>query len=310
MFLRRYPAKIVQFFNYLVKEGIDLGIIDPRILLWDGQFVRTNASNNFKDEKAKKARKYNDPDAGYGCHLGVKKGVGYEVSNLFAFSGSWNRTLPVYYEMYPANNNENPVFRDTLSHFLGNPIGQGWIMIILDSGGYSQRSLDFCHYNDIFPLIRAKKTLKNHPTREFKKGYYFNTNYIPEGWTDADLLSAYAIRPAIEAGQSANNTFYNSRRLNTRGKGMATISRGLNYILDWMRAITAFKLGRLDLIGKLSAFSSTREHMDKNAWIKFAHTSGFSLLQNVSLNERQKAFWDRRRKWEAELKIKQKNIKI
>jgi len=308
--LTRIPSeKILQFFNNLVKEGIELGIIDPRILLWDGQFVRTNSSNNFKDEEAKKKKQYSDPDAGYGRHLGVKKGVGYEISNLYAFSGNWNRTLPVYFKVYPANDNENPVFRDTVNLFLKSPIGIGWIMIILDSGGYSQKSLDFCKNNAVYPLIRAKKNLKNHPTREFKKGYYFNTEYVPEGWSDGDLVSAYALRPAIEAGQSANNTFYNSRRLNTRGKEMATISRGLNYILDWMRAITAFKLGRIDLIGKLSAFSSTREHMGENAWIKFAHTSGFVPLQGITLNERQKAFWDKRRKWEAELKEKRKNIK-
>ena len=33
---------IVSFFHNLVEEAIEIGVIDPRILLWDGQFVRTN----------------------------------------------------------------------------------------------------------------------------------------------------------------------------------------------------------------------------------------------------------------------------
>jgi hypothetical protein len=70
--------------------------------------------------------------------------------------------------------------------------------VILDSGGYSQESLDFCTNHHIFPLIRAKIGLTNQPTREMKKGYYFNTDYIPNGWTDSDLTSAYAVVLTLE----------------------------------------------------------------------------------------------------------------
>jgi Transposase DDE domain len=289
------PKKLMEFYYALVQEAIDLGIIDPRILLWDGQFVRSNCNNNFKDEDAKKAKRYNDPDAGYCRHNGVKKGVGYEASNLYAYCGSWDRILPVYFEMVAGNRNENPVFRETLGHFLTLDIGKGWRFIILDTGGYSQSSLNFCVNHHIYPLIRAKKGLKNQPTKELKKGYYFNTDYIPEGWSVSDILKTYSIRPAIEAGQSSNNTFYNSQRLNTRGKDMATISRVLNYILDLLRAITATKLGRVDLLCKLSAFSSTREHMSRDAWVKMARQSNYKVLFLPALNARQKEFWD---KWE------------
>lgn len=308
--LKKLPAKkIFEFFQGLVQDAIELRIIDPRILLWDGQFIRSNCNNNFKDKNAKKLKQYNDPDAGYGRHLGVKKGVGYEASNLFAYSGSWNRTLPVYFEMVSANSNENPVFRQTLRDFRQTTNGKIWKMVILDSGGYSDESLKFCVQNDLYPLIRAKKNLKTQPTRELKKGYYFNTNFIPSNWTDEDVLSAYAIRPAIEAAQSANNTFYNSQRLNTRGKEMATTNRCLNYILDIMKAITAFKLGRCDLIGKESAFSSTREHLMNSAWVNLASKSGFSVLQSVPLTPLQKAFWDRRLKFKQGLEEKRKNLK-
>ncbi|MHA1618445.1 MAG: hypothetical protein ACTSVZ_04120, partial [Promethearchaeota archaeon] len=84
--LNLIPADaIMDFFHSLVQEAIEIGVINPRILLWDRQFVRTNCNNNFKDKAAKQAKRYNDPDAGYNRHNGVKKGVGYEVSNLYCY---------------------------------------------------------------------------------------------------------------------------------------------------------------------------------------------------------------------------------
>ncbi len=309
--LNLIPADaIMTFFHQLVEEAIELGVINPRILLWDGQFIRSNCNNNFKDKAAKQAKRYNDPDAGYNRHNGVKKGVGYEASNLYCYCGSWDRILPVHFEMVAGNRNENPVVRETLKNFSNLSIGQDWKFIIMDTGGYSQKTLNCCMNLGIYPLIRAKKGLKTHPTKELKKGYYFNTDYFPPGWSESDILKIYKIRPAIEAGQASNNTFYNSKRLNTRGKDMAIISRGLNYILDLLRAVTAAKLGRSDLLTKVGAFSSTREHMANTAWIKIAKQSNFQPLLLPGLNPRQKAFWDKRRKWEAELKKRRKNGKL
>ena len=95
--------EILEFYYSLVREAIRLKIIEPRILIWDGQFIRSDCNNNFKDKEAKRAKKYNDTDAGYCRHNGVKKDVGYEASNLFCYCGSWKRVLPVYFEMIPGN---------------------------------------------------------------------------------------------------------------------------------------------------------------------------------------------------------------
>lgn len=64
--LNLIPDQIfIEFFQMLVQDAIDLGIIEPRILLWDGQFLRSDCNNNYKNEKAKKAKQYNDQEAGY-----------------------------------------------------------------------------------------------------------------------------------------------------------------------------------------------------------------------------------------------------
>ncbi|WP_457559527.1 hypothetical protein [Candidatus Harpocratesius sp.] len=53
----------IKVFHKFEQEAIDLGIIILSILLYDCQFVHGNCNNNYKDEDAKQAKRYNDPDA-------------------------------------------------------------------------------------------------------------------------------------------------------------------------------------------------------------------------------------------------------
>lgn len=112
-----------------------------------------------------------------------------------------------------------------------------------------------------------------------KEGYWFNTDWIPAGWSDADVLEAYAWRPAIESGNSERITFTGGSRLNTRSIENATRARALDYILDWLRALSARKLGRPDLICKWTAFSAAREYIHYTMWGNAATDSGYQVLQ-------------------------------
>jgi hypothetical protein len=296
------PSKLYSFYKKLVGEAIDLKIIVPRILLWDTQFVRSNSNNN----KNKQTNTYNDPDAGYGRHNGRKLGVGYSVSSLYAYCGSWNRAFPVHFEVFPANKSDNPIFRETLSNYLVQG-GDGCKVIVADTGAYSKRNLDFCMGRGIYPIIRAKKNLVTHPTTEVKRGYWFNTDYFPPGWSKGDIRYVYEKRPAIEAAQSANNTFYNARRMNTRGLDNAIRGRAMIYILDLLRALTAVKIGRPDLISTLTAFSASREVFPQDWWSDTARASGYDLLLPSAMETRRKKERDNRaRIFEQRKKSKEK----
>nr|MDO8116810.1 transposase [Candidatus Sigynarchaeota archaeon] len=286
------PCKLYAFYLELVREAIDLKIIVPRVLLWDTQFVHSNSNNN----KNKRTNAYNDPDAGYGRHNGRKLGVGYSVSSLYAYCGSWNRNFPVHFDVFPANKSDNPIFRETLSNYLSQGVGECKV-IVADTGAYSKRNLNFCMDNGIYPVIRAKKNLVTHPIVEVKRGYWFNTDYFPPGWSAADIRYIYERRPAIEAGQSANNTFYNAGRMHTRGIDNAIRGRAMIYILDLLRALTAVKLGRPDLISKLTAFSTSRDIYSPDNWADKARASGYDLLLPSKLETRQK---ENRDKWVRE----------
>ncbi|MHA1997289.1 MAG: transposase [Promethearchaeota archaeon] len=285
------PGMLLKFFHHLVDEAIDLKIIRPRVLIWDGQFMRSNCNNN----RNKATGEYNDPDAGYYRHNGKKLGVGYKISNLHAYCGSWKRTFPVHFDVFPANRHDSVVFRKTLSNFLKRNVGT-WKIVIADTGAYALENLKYCRSRGIQPLIRAKKNLVTHPTVEVRKGYWFNKDFFPPGWSSGDIRDAYKVRSAIEAAQASNNTFYNTGRMNTRGIDNATRSRTLNYCLDLVRALTATKLGRPDLISTLRAFTGSRDEFLPETSGDIARQSGYDLLLPTPAEVRQKEAMDNRRR--------------
>ncbi|MHA1680472.1 MAG: hypothetical protein ACTSUE_05650 [Promethearchaeota archaeon] len=162
----------------------------------------------------------------------------------------------------------------------------------------------------IFPIIRAKKNLVTHPTVEVRKGYWFNTDYFPPGWGADDVRYVYDRRPAIEAAQSANNTFYNAPRMNTRGIDNLVRGRTMIYILDLLRALTAVKIGRPDLISKLTDFSTSRDVFPPPFWADKARASGYDLLLPSLMEMRQKANRDKWRREREQRKMSTKKVEV
>ena len=272
--LSRIPAEaLFDYFQQLVQECIDCGIIVPRILIWDGQFIRSRCSNN--KEKDKEA--YNDPDAGYCRHNGIKKGVGYDPGILYAYM--FDRWFPVYFKMFPGNRSDTFAFKETMRDFLKFTPFKWWI-VISDSGAYAENILEEFRFKGMVPIIRARKNIKNQPVKELKKGYYFNTEYIPKNWSEEFLLILYSFRPMIEQGNSYNNEFYNQSRMNTRGEESASRLRVTIYILELLKALTAFKLGRPDLIMKPTAFTVSKYLHPQLLLPLLSERAGFQIFKN------------------------------
>jgi len=270
---RIHSEALFEFFQLLVKECVDCGLIIPRILIWDGQFIRTNCNNN----KAKDSHVYNDPDAGFCRHNGVQKGVGYDPGILYAHC--FNRWFPIYFKMFAGNRNGNRAFKETMNSFF-ETTDYEWQILIADSGPYSLHNLQDTRLKGVVPMIRARKHLKSHPIRELKKGFFFNTDFIPNDWSDELFLKLYSLRPMIEQGNSYNNTFYNASRMNTRGIDAAIRLRSLIYSLELLKALTAYKLGRPDLIMKPSAFESSRYFNFRVMLPTLSRDSGFLFFNS------------------------------
>ena len=272
--MKRIPdEELFKFFQILVNECINLGIIIPRILIWDGQFIRSNCNNNKNKDKDE----YNDPDAGYCRHNGTKKGVGYDPGILYAYC--FDRWFPIYFTMFPGNRNDTHAFRETLREFL-EVSKENWIITISDSGGYCLKNMEFIRFKGMVPVIRARKNIKNQPVKELKKGFYFNTAFIPKKWSIELFLKIYGFRPMIEQGNSANNTYYNASRMNTRGIEAAIKQRATIYILELLKALTAYKVGCPDLMMMPTAFEASKYFGAQFAKPLLAEKSGFLIFKN------------------------------
>jgi len=243
------PEALFEFFQLLVKECIDCGIIE----------------------------------AGYCRHNGVKKGVGYDPGILYAHC--FNRWFPIYFKMFAGNRNDIFAFRETMEEFFTHTDYE-WQVLIADSGPYSLQNMENIRFKGLIPIIRARKNLKTHPVRELKKGFFFNTDYIPEGWSDDYFLKIYSFRPMIEQGNSYNNTYYNAFRMNTRGMDAAIKLRSIIYILELLKALTAYKLGRPNLIMKPSAFESSRHSNFRQMLPYEAQKSGYLYFNSEEILRR------------------------
>ena len=275
--MKKIPASdLFNFFRLLVRECIELKIIIPRILIWDGQFLRSNCNNNKNEDK----ESYNDPDAGYCRHNGKKKGVGYDPGILYAYCR--DRWFPIYFKMFPGNRSDQEAFKETTNTFLFETLEE-WQLIISDSGPYSLKILEDIQYKSLLPIIRARKNIKKQPVKELKKGYYFNTDFIPPDWSEEYFLFIYSFRPMIEQGNSYNHTYYNAARMNTRGLEAAIKHCVSIYILELLKALTAYKVGRPDLIMKPSAFQPSRYLNYQLVLPHLAEESGFKIFKAIGL---------------------------
>lgn len=275
--MNKIPAsELFKFFRLLVRECIDLKIIVPRILIWDGQFLRSNCKNNKEENK----EVYNDPDAGYCRHNGKKMGVGYDPGILYSYCR--DRWFPIYFKMFPGNRSDQEAFKETFHAFLSETLEE-WLLAISDSGSYALEILEDIQFRSMLPIIRARKNIKNQPVKELKKGYYFNNDFIPPDWSNEYFLFIYSFRPMIEQGNSYNHTYYNAARMNTRGIEAAIKHYAMIYILELLKALTAYKLGRPDLIMKPSAFQPSRYLNYQLVLPQLAKESGFKIFQAIGL---------------------------
>ena len=278
-----------EYFQILIHKINDLGLLNFRIIIWDCQFAHSNAS----DYKDRKTDQYSDSDAGLGRHNNKFLGVGYMVSTIYAYCG--NLIVPVYCELFPANMNDSPIFRQTMNHYFDLPYPRPEILIA-DAGPYSYDNLQYIASNGIIPLINSRKNVKHQNIVDLSDLVHLNRDFVPEIWSDDDLREIYALRTIIERCFSHNIQLYHARRLNTRGIEQATIHRYLILILDCLKILTCYKVGRPDLFQTYTAFSQMREGVDARSVRYMLENQGYKLLDEFVEIENSSHIWDDWRK--------------
>lgn len=247
---------IKAFFAQLVAEARSLGLVRDVIHLWDGQFHKTWLQ---KDKPRKKGL---EPFfGGTYNHGGAKVGVGVYQSTIMDWNGYC--TIPIYTEIVPANRNENPVMRETILHAYGTnqdtPVPTYFLADRGPSGFKTQQSIwDF----GSFPIIPLKETVKENVRVTHKKKYRFYRQFVGDS-PDSTLEKLYAIRTRIEEHYNLNDTVYKMARLHCCGESMTKIENLLVNCLGVLIPLTAFKIGRPDLMWSPTSFRSHLIHPEK-----------------------------------------------
>ena len=197
------------------------------------------------------------------------------MSTIYAYCG--NRTIPVYCQLFPGNTSDHEAFKETFNNFfaLGYPKP---LIILSDSGPYSIEILEWIFEKKIVPLINARESITRQNVKKISEHFYVNMDYIPADWTKTQIKLLMNVRSEIERQFAHNVLVYHARRANVRGIEMVTKHRYLILILDLLKIITAYKLGRPDWIGRTSIFTMSKGVDFYSIFPPLAEESGFKIF--------------------------------
>lgn len=235
------------YFLDRVQECIRYRLIDCKMVIWDGRFLGSNCAKN----KNKKLKAFSDPEAGKYKHVGTFRGVGYVDSSFIC--AKYN--LPIYYESFPGNRNDNPIFRKTFNEMMTLKLPHSEILLS-DAGPYSNKSLNLVSSAGIVPLIFARKNIKKDVIKVAPRKYINISRVPPTMFPHLERLLNF--RTNIERAFSPAKVVYHADRMNNRGLENSRMCIGKLKCIDLLTALTAVKVHRPDLINKPTAFRDYR----------------------------------------------------
>jgi hypothetical protein len=183
------PSRIREFFNLLVAEARDLGLIRDRVHIWDGQFHEAWMKKNIVRKESL------EPFfGGIYNHGGKKVGIGVYQSTIFDWNGYC--MIPINTEIVLANVNENIAVRDIVTHTYSDTYHTPEIFITDKgpSGLETQETIASFGPRPIIP-IHDNITKNARVTSDGKLRFY---SKFVEGISDANLRKIYNLRTRVE----------------------------------------------------------------------------------------------------------------
>jgi len=193
-------------------------------------------------------KRLSDSHAGKYKHKNKYFGVGYLDSTVIC--GKYN--LTIYYKTFPANRNDNIIFRNTISQYFRFYNDNKSKILIADSVPYSEQSLDLVNSYEICPLILARKNIKKNVIKVGKRKYV-NIKHVPKNMIP-HLNRILNLRTKIERQFSPAKVCYAADKMFNRGIENAKLAICKLKCTELLTALTALKANRLDLINSPSSF--------------------------------------------------------
>lgn len=245
--LMAISSTLKEYGDILIQECKDLKLIGGKIAIWDRRFFECNSNGMKFKEKGM----FSDPDAGHY----VKKTGKYSVLSGTGYTDScivddwW--MLPIYWDAVSANKNDNTIFINTVDDFLST-IDTKPIFMIADAGPDSHKSNKVVIDHGVIPIIAARANSVGDILKT-DSGNHFRGEYIPRMYHRL-LGKLYNLRTIVERKNSNEVVGHNRSKMSNRGIEQARIFVSISNITALLTALTAFKIGRLDLIRSPSAF--------------------------------------------------------
>ena len=236
-----------EYAERLKQECRELNLIGDKIWIWDRRFFECNC-NGVKD---KETGKLSDPEAGHYVKktgkYSVLTGTGYTDTGFV--DHSWS--LPVYWDAVGANKNDNTIFKNTVIEGMKSTEKRP-SLLLSDAGPDSHDSNKLVLEYGVIPVIAARSNSVGDIIKT-DEGDCFRGEYIPREYHRI-LGRIYDLRTIIERKNSNEVVGYNRSEMPTRGINWARCFVSISNITALLTALTAYKVGRYDLIRAASAF--------------------------------------------------------
>lgn len=241
-----YPY-LDKFAETLIQECRNLKLIGDKIWIWDRRFFKCNCSGLKKKETGM----LSDPDAGHYVKktgkYSVLSGTGYTDTCIV---DSWFG-LPIYWDAVNASKNDNTIFQETVNQCTKSTAEKP-LFLIADAGPDSHPSNEAVIEKGIIPIIAARANSVGNILKT-EKGNHFRAQYIPRIYNRL-LGKLYNLRTTVERKNSNEVVGYHRSKTLTRGSEWAKIFVSVSNAAALLTALTAFKVGRHDLIRAPGAF--------------------------------------------------------
>ncbi len=227
----------------MTKECLSIGLMKGRMIGVDGSLIKSNTSAH----KNKETEEYTDKYAGLYVRGNYLKGVGHLAYKLVDLEYG----LPMLVQRYKGSANENPLLIDIIEEF-HELYGFYPELLSIDKGMDSEKNNKFCKEKGIGAYIQARD-FGNKELIKTEKGKTFNPEYVEV--TDPCVLERIANRRSeCEREFSRDKWGYRRDRMPNRGDKEAELFMLITLITTLLTAITAFYVGRDDLVRSASAF--------------------------------------------------------
>lgn len=227
----------------MTKECLSLGLMKGRMIGIDGSLIKSNTSAHKNEE----TEEYTDKYAGLYVRGNYLKGVGHLAYKLADIEYG----LPMLVQRQKGSANENPLLINIIEDF-HEVYGFYPEILSVDKGMDSEKNNKFCKDKGIGAYIQARD-FGNKELIKTEKGKTFNPEYVEI--TDPRILERIANRRSeCEREFSRDKWGYRRDRMSNRGDKEAELFMLVTLITTLLTAITAFCVGRADLVRSTIAF--------------------------------------------------------